>query len=122
MKGSAFGECWVRWSHSSRVALPTTVVASSTAAEAAGSNTLTVTAGEYAYSLKGSPKAGNVQIDFVNGGVDYHMMAMVKLKSGVTAAQLKKATLSDDDAAFAKIAQGNGNVAPIPGVYTPSSA
>ena len=94
------------------VAVPATVVGSSLPAEAAGSNTLTVTAGEYAYTLKGSPKAGNVQIDFVNGGVEYHMMAMVRLKSGVTAAQLKKAALSEDDKAFAKIAQGDGNVAP----------
>jgi hypothetical protein len=102
------------------VAVPATVVGSSKPAEAAGSNTLTVTAGEYAYSLKGSPKAGNVQIDFVNGGVEYHMMAMVKLKIGVTAAQLKKAALSDDDNAFAKIAQGDGNVAPTPGLLGPN--
>ena len=102
------------------VAVPATVVGSSLPAEAAGSNTLTVTAGEYAYTLKGSPKAGNVQIDFVNGGVEYHMMAMVRLKSGVTAAQLKKAALSEDDKAFAKIAQGDGNVAPLPGVLAPN--
>ena len=102
------------------VAVPATVVASSAPAEAAGSNTLTVTAGEYAYSLKGSLKAGNVQIDFVNGGVEYHMMAMVRLKPGVTAAQVKKAALSNDDSAGKKIALGDGNVAPIPGVLAPN--
>jgi hypothetical protein len=81
---------------------------------------LTVKAGEYTYSLKGSPKAGNVQIDFVNGGVEYHMMQMVKLKSGVTNAQLKKAALSNSDKAFAKIADGDGQVAPIPGLLGPN--
>lgn len=88
-------------------------------AGAAGSNTLTVNAGEYVYSLKGSPKAGNVQIDFVNGGVEYHMMAMLKLKSGVTTAQLKKASLSEDEDAFAKVAAGD--VSPIPGVLGPNT-
>jgi hypothetical protein len=102
------------------VAVPATVVASSAPAEAAGSNTLTVSAGEYTYSLKGSPKAGNVQLDFVNGGVEYHMMAMVKLKKGVTNAQLKKAALSDDDNALAKIADGDGQVAPVPGLLAPN--
>ncbi len=81
---------------------------------------MTVNAGEYTYSLKGSPKAGNVQIDFVNGGVEYHMMAMVKLKKGVTNAQLKKAALSDDDAAFVKIADGDGEVVPTPGLLAPN--
>ena len=40
------------------VAVPATVVGSSLPAEAAGSNTLTVTAGEYAYTLKGQPEGG----------------------------------------------------------------
>ena len=51
---------------------------------AAGSNTLTVKAGEYTYVLKGSPKAGWTEIDFENAGVEDHMMAMFKLKKGVT--------------------------------------
>jgi len=102
------------------VAVPAAVVSSSAPAEAAGSNTLTVNAGEYTYSLKGSPKAGNVQIDFVNGGVEYHMMAVVKLKKGVTNAQLKKAALSEDDNAFAKIADGDGEVLPIPSILAPN--
>ena len=102
------------------VAVPAAVIGSSTPAEAAGSNTLTVTAGEYAYTLKGSLSAGNVQLDFVNGGVEYHMMAMVRLKSGVTAAQLKKAALSNSDKTFGKITQGDGNVAPTPGVLGPN--
>ena len=90
-------------------------------AGAAGSNTLTVNAGEYTYSLKGSPKAGNVQIDFDNGGVEYHMMQMVKLKKRRRPnAQLKKAALSESDAAFDKIADGDGKVAPIPGILAPN--
>jgi hypothetical protein len=109
------------------VALAATIVACAAllvgiapAADAAGSNTLTVNAGEYTYSLKGSPKAGNVQIDFVNGGVEYHMMAVVKLKKGVTNSQLKKAALSDDDEAFAKIAEGDGEVVPVPSILAPN--
>ncbi|MEX2100589.1 MAG: hypothetical protein WEB19_04165, partial [Acidimicrobiia bacterium] len=80
-----------------------------------------VNAGEYVYSLKGSPKSGNVQIDFNNGGVEYHMMSMVKLKPGVTNAQLKKAALSSSNAAFKKIADGDGTVAPEPGILGPNT-
>src|SRR6185436_14010884 len=43
-----------------------------TAAGAAGSNTLTVKAGEYTYQLKGSPKGGLTKIDFDNAGVENH--------------------------------------------------
>ena len=47
------------------------------------------------------------------------MMAVVALKKGVTAAQLKKTALSNDNAAFAKIAQGDGNVYGLPEVLGP---
>ncbi len=79
------------------------------AATAAGSNTLTVKAGEYVYQLKGSPKAGWIQINFQNAGVEDHMLAMFKLKPGTTNAQLKKAVLSSDQNAFAKIAAPGGD-------------
>ena len=88
-------------------------------AGAASSNTLTITAGEYAYSLKGSPQPGWVNIQFKNGGVENHMMAVVALKKGVTAAQLKKAAITQDDAAFAKIAQGDGDVPGTPDLLGP---
>ena len=51
-------------------------------AGAASSNTLTITAGEYTYKLSGSPQPGWVQIAFVNGGVEMHMLAVVALKPG----------------------------------------
>jgi hypothetical protein len=89
-------------------------------AEAAGSNTLTITAGEYAYKLSGKPQPGWITMQFKNAGVEYHMVAVVALKKGVTAAQLKKAALSDDDAAFGKIAQGDGSVAGTPGLLGPN--
>jgi hypothetical protein len=88
-------------------------------AGAASSNTLSVTAGEYAYILKGKPQPGWVNIQFKNGGVEYHMMVVVALKKGVTAAQLKKVAISNDDAAFGKIAQGDGNVYGLPELLAP---
>jgi hypothetical protein len=86
------------------VVVPATLAVSTSGAGAAGSNTLTVKAGEYTYQLKGSPKAGWTEIDFDNAGVENHMMAMFKLKKGTTAAQLKKALLSSDQSAVGKIA------------------
>ena len=82
-------------------------------AGAAGSNSLTVKAGEYVYQLKGTPKAGWTQINFDNSGVEDHMMAVFKLKKGVTVAQLKKAFASNDDDAFGKLTAGGGD----PSVY-----
>ena len=78
-------------------------------AGAAGSNTLTVKAGEYTYKFSGSPKAGWTQINFENDGVEYHMMAILPLKKGVTVAQLTKAAESPDPSAFDPIV-GKGQV------------
>lgn len=89
-------------------------------ADAASSNTLTITAGEYAYKLSGKPQSGWVTMQFKNAGVEYHMVAVVALKKGVTAAQLKKAALSQDDAAFGKVAQGDGSVYGTPSVLGPN--
>jgi hypothetical protein len=90
------------------VALVTTVVVAvgmaMTGAGAAGSNSLRVKAGEYTYQFKGHPKAGWTEIDFENAGVENHMMDVIALKPGVTAKQLEKAALSDDQSAFQKIA------------------
>ena len=91
------------------VVVPATLALSTTSAGAAGSNTLTVKAGEYTYVLKGSPKAGWTQITFSNAGVEDHMMAMVKLKPGTTNAQLKKAILSNDQNALQKVAAPGGD-------------
>ena len=99
------------------VVVPATLAVSTTSAGAAASNALTVKAGEYTYILKGSPKAGWVQINFQNAGVEDHMMAVFKLKPGTTNAQLKQAVLSSDQNAFNKIAAPGGD----PTVYgTPS--
>jgi hypothetical protein len=91
------------------VVVSATLAVSTSGAGAASSNTLTVKAGEYTYQLKGSPKAGWVQIDFENSGVEDHMLAMFKLKPGTTNAQLKKAILSDDQDALGKIAAPGGD-------------
>jgi hypothetical protein len=104
------------------VVVPATLAVSTSGAGAAGSNTLTVKAGEYTYQLKGSPKAGWTQIDFDNAGVEDHMMAVFKLKKGTTAAQLKKAFASEDDSAFEKIAdtsKGDPSVSGVPALVGP---
>jgi hypothetical protein len=99
------------------VVVPATIALTTTAAGAAGSNTLTVKAGEYTYLLKGSPKAGWTQITFDNAGVEDHMMAMFKLKPGTTSAQLKTAILSSDQNALQKVV-----TAPIDGAPSLLSA
>lgn len=98
------------------------LLVSAPVASAAGSNALTVTAGEYTYQLKGSLKAGWVQINFVNKGVESHMMAIGHIKPGVTAAQVKKAAASSDQNAFDPLAVGDGNVAPTPGLLGPNTS
>lgn len=84
-------------------------IATISVAAAAGSNTLTVTAGEYTYKLSGKPKPGNVEVVFDNQGVELHMMAVFPLKAGVTDKQLQKAALSDDQSALEKISAGDGS-------------
>jgi hypothetical protein len=92
---------------------------SAPAAGASGSNAMTVTAGEYAYQLKGKLNAGWVQINFVNAGTETHMMSLIHLKPGVTAAQVKTAVLSQDQNAAAPLVVDSGNVAPTPGLLGP---
>ena len=89
--------------------VPATIGAAVSSAGAAGSNTLTVKAGEYVYKLSGSPKAGWTQVNFDNAGVENHMMAVFELKPGVTAKQLKTAALSQDQSALGKIVAPNAD-------------
>lgn len=96
--------------------VPVTLGVAVSGAGAAGSNTLTVKAGEYVYQLKGSPKSGWTQIDFDNAGVEDHMLAMVQLKPGVTAKQLKAAALSNDNSAFTKVAAPGADPNGVQGV------
>ena len=86
------------------VALGATLVGGIAAdAGAAGSNTLTVDAGEYTYKFSGNAKPGWIEIRFDNGGVEAHMMAIVGLKPGVTAKQLEKARALAKRQAFEKV-------------------
>jgi hypothetical protein len=96
-----------------------TALVGGSSAGAASSNTLTVTAGEYTYKLSGSPKPGWLQMNFENPGVEDHMMVVFPLKPGTTSKQLKTAVLSDDDAAFGKIAAGDP-VGGVPALVGPS--
>ena len=67
-----------------------------------------MTAGEYTYKMSGSPKPGNVEIAFKNGGVELHMMAVIQLKPGVTVKQLNTGLKSNDDSAMGKLTTGQG--------------
>lgn len=90
------------------------------AAGAAGSNRLTVRAGEYTYKFAGTPKAGLTEIVFDNTGTETHMMGLVRLKKNVTTKQLKAALLSDDENAGANlVGPDNGDVSPQPGLLGP---
>lgn len=97
------------------IVVPATLALSASRAGAASSNTLTVKASEYTYQLKGSPKAGWTQINFDNTGVEDHMMAVMKLKKGTKAAQLKQAFTSNDESAFNDIADTSKGDPTLPG-------
>jgi hypothetical protein len=84
------------------------LMASPAAAKSSG-NTLEIQASEYAYTLKGSPHAGWVTIKFDNPGKEHHMLAIGQVKPNVTAKQVKAAAVSNDQAAFNKLAQGDPN-------------
>ena len=101
------------------VVVPATLAVSTSGAGAAGSNTLTVKAGEFTYVLKGSPKAGWTQIDFDNAGVEDHMVAMFKLKKGTTNAQFKKALATPDGSGLEKVLASKPDVSGTPGVIGP---
>ena len=96
--------------------VPATIGAAVSSAGAAGSNSLTVKAGEYGYKLSGSPKAGWTQITFDNAGVEDHMMAVVALKPGVTVKQLKAAALSSNGSAFEKISAPDADPNGVSGI------
>jgi hypothetical protein len=89
---------------------------SAPAAGAAGSNKLTVKAGEYTYEFSGKPKAGLTEVQFVNDGIEIHMMGLVPLKKNVTVKQLTEALLSDDDESAEAIVRGNPDFSPQPGL------
>ena len=101
------------------VVVPATLAVSTSGAGAAGSNTLTVKAGEYTYQLKGSPKAGWTKIDFDNAGVEDHMVVIFRLKKGTTNAQFKKALASPDGSGLEKVSASDPNVSGTPGVIGP---
>jgi len=87
-------------------ALGAPLLAVGTAATPAGAdvkNTMTVTARDYTYVIDGKLRPGQAQVTFENKGDEPHIMALLKLKPGVTIKQIKKALNSNDDSAFAKL-------------------
>jgi len=86
---------------------------------AATGNTLTVTAGEYVYQLKGKPAPGWVTITFDNKGTEMHMMALAAFKPGTSVADLKEAVSAEDDTKFNSIVDTSIGVdGQVPGVPT----
>jgi uncharacterized cupredoxin-like copper-binding protein len=103
------------------VVLPATLVVSTSPASAATSNKLTVTAGEYVYKVSGAPKPGNVEIEFDNPGVEYHMMGIAQVKPKTTVKQVKTALLSDDESAGDEFLV-NDQIAGIPNFLGPDQS
>jgi hypothetical protein len=103
------------------VAAATFLVGAAPAADAASSNALSITAGEYAYKLSGKPHPGWVQFDFKNGGVEDHMVVVFPLKSGVTTKQLQSTVqnASDLESALGKYLSSDP-VTGTPGVLGPN--
>jgi hypothetical protein len=103
------------------LAIPAGLASMASAAGAAGSNTLTIKAGEYAYQLTGNPKPGNVLINFVNAGTESHMLVIARLKKSVTLAQVKAAAASSDPNAGNDLTEGpnQGNVDGGPALLGP---
>jgi hypothetical protein len=106
-------------------ALPLTAggVVAAPATGAASDNSLSVTAGEYVYQLKGKPAPGWVTINFKNAGTEYHMLALFAVKPSTTVAKLKQAVATNDDAAFDplidKSVGDNGDVSGGPTILGP---
>lgn len=63
----------------------------------ATANAVTVKAVDHAYAVEGEVKAGLTRITFDNTGKDFHMLGMVKLKDGKTAADLLAALKTEDE-------------------------
>ncbi|MET0627984.1 MAG: hypothetical protein ABW033_05955 [Acidimicrobiia bacterium] len=80
------------------LAATTALLTPGSVATAASSNAITLTAGEYAYTVKGAPQPGWVQWNFANGGVEDHMMIVFPVKSGTTDKQVKAAAAKGEDA------------------------
>ena len=100
------------------VAVGGIAAAAAPTAGAAGSNTLNITAGEYAFKVSGSPKSGPTQLHFTNEGTEYHMLDIEPLTKGVTLKQVKTAAASDDESAGDALA-GKGKVVSSPEILGP---
>jgi hypothetical protein len=97
-------------------------VVTASAAAAAGSNPLTITASEYSYKVSGTPKSGWTQVTLKNVGDQFHMVLALPLKAGVTLAQVKQAALSDDAQAALGPLSGQGSTAGIPFLAGPGTS
>jgi hypothetical protein len=99
-----------------------TAVAPSATAASAKSNSVTVTASEYKYKVSGSPKSGWTQFTFTDVGTEFHMLATIPLKPGVTLAQVKQAAAAEDPQSAFEPLSGNGSTAGIPFLVGPDSS
>jgi hypothetical protein len=105
------------------LATPLLAVGSTAApAGAAVKNALTVTAQEYAFTTQGHLHPGQAQVTFKNSGKEPHILALLKLKPGVTLKQVKKALNSKDQNAFQKLGADPNGAYGYPFFLTPGGA
>lgn len=98
------------------------VGATSAPAGADITNTLTVQAHDFAYTLDGHLRPGQAQITFENKGKEAHIMAIFKLKAGKTLKDVKKALKSQDQSAFNKVTSDPNGAYGYPFFLTPRGA
>lgn len=80
---------------------PTGGSAPAPAASSPAPEVVTIQASEWAFTITGSPHAGLVEIHASNLGAVSHEFGLVRVKDGVTLAQVKKALAKGEDAARA---------------------
>ena len=66
-------------------------------------NSITITARDFAYVVDGKLRPGQAEVTFTNEGKEAHILAIFKLKSGKTLKDVKKALKSQNEDAFNKI-------------------
>jgi hypothetical protein len=82
---------------------------------------VTVTTSEYKFKVSGSPKSGWTQFTLKDVGSEFHMMAAMPLKPGVTLQQVKDAAAQEDPQAAFEPLSGTGSTAGIPFLVAPGS-
>lgn len=95
----------------------------SSAPAAPAGNTLAVQALDYSYDITGSPKAGLVDMTFINKGKYAHEMGVSKIKDGVTLDQVKTALAAPNgEQAATKLLDNPDAEYPVPAITGPNTS